>query len=390
MITGSVQQKNGKYYAVLNLKDENGKSKQKWINTGYEIRGNKKKAEQFLKEKEMEYSAKEGLISSDMLYAEYVSHWLENHKIKIDEVTYQGYLRVVKGQIIPYFNEKKVKLQDIDADVIQKFVNNRATKGKKVTEKDKSVHYEGLSPKTISNIMIIVNLSLKDAVKRKLIRYNPCDCVNLPKSQKYLPKFFSRNELQKLFTAIREDEMFPIIYSAGVLGLRRSEVLGLKWDSLNFETNTITIKHTVVSMKEIYEKDKTKTEASYREYPMTEEFRKMFLSLKAEEEENRKLFGKEYIENDYIFKRKNGKKYHPDTITLKFSKLLEKNGFEHIRFHDLRHSCASYMINDGCQLKDVQGWLGHADIQTTANIYGHLDIERKKKIAEIMSNTFKI
>lgn len=99
------------------------------------------------------------------------------------------------------------------------------------------------------------------------------------------------------------------------------------------------------------------------------------------------MFGKEYVNNDYIFKWDNGKTYSPDYISKKFSQLLKKNGLRHIRFHDLRHSCASLLVANGFTLKDIQEWLGHADIQTTANIYSHLDVERKKNIAFSLSES---
>ena len=136
------------------------------------------------------------------------------------------------------------------------------------------------------------------------------------------------------------------------------------------------------------EKDTTKTSSSYRSYPISEDVEKMLKSIKEKENENRKLFGKEYIENDYIFKWENGKLYSPDYITSKFSKLLKKHNLPHIRFHDLRHSCASLLISKGFTLKDIQEWLGHADIQTTANIYSHLDIKRKSNISNSLSSTF--
>lgn len=171
-------------------------------------------------------------------------------------------------------------------------------------------------------------------------------------------------------------------------GLRRSEVLGLKWDSINFDNEIITIKHTVVRYTSIVEKDSTKTASSYRSYPITEDVKTILFTLKQQETENRKLFGREYTENDYIFKWQDGKPYAPDYVTMKFRKLLKQHNLRHIRFHDLRHSCASLLVANGFMLKDIQEWLGHSDIQVTANIYAHLDAKRKSNIAESMSKSF--
>jgi integrase len=171
-----------------------------------------------------------------------------------------------------------------------------------------------------------------------------------------------------------------------LFGLRRSEVLGLKWDSVNFELGLITIKHTVVRYEEVYEKDTTKTTSSYRSYPLSEDVKQILISIKDKENEKRKLFGKEYIENDYIFKWDNGKPYAPDYITSKFAKLLKSNNLPHIRFHDLRHSCATLMRHEGVKLEDIQKWLGHSQISTTEKIYAHFSEDQHKNSAMLISN----
>ena len=163
----------------------------------------------------------------------------------------------------------------------------------------------------------------------------------------------------------------------------------MKWDSVSLETSTISIKHTVCFYSEIVEKDTTKTASSFRSYPLTSEVKFILAQLKEAEAVNRKLFGKEYCDNDYIFKWENGKPYTPDFITKKFPKLLKKYDLPHIRFHDLRHSCASLLLASGFSLKDIQEWLGHSDFSITANIYAHLDTARKTNIAESMSKTFQ-
>ncbi len=170
-------------------------------------------------------------------------------------------------------------------------------------------------------------------------------------------------------------------------GLRRSELLGLKWDSVNFEAGTLTIKHTVSHGTRTVEKDKTKNRSSYRSFPLTDESKQIILDAKQQEQANRKLFGKAYIENNYIFKWDDGHTYAPTYISHKFNKLLKKHNLPHIRFHELRHSCASNLIALGFTLKDVQEWLGHADINLTANVYSHLDASRKTSIAEAMNNS---
>ena len=148
----------------------------------------------------------------------------------------------------------------------------------------------------------------------------------------------------------------------------------------------IQIRHTVSKVTKVVEKGKTKSQSSRRSFPLTAEARGIFLAAKAAEEENLRLFRKSYKVNDYIFKWPDGTPFAPDYVTHHFAKVLKQNGLPHIRFHELRHSCASLLINNGCGLKDVQEWMGHSDIQMTANIYGHLDTARKQGLAEKLTS----
>jgi len=160
----------------------------------------------------------------------------------------------------------------------------------------------------------------------------------------------------------------------------------LKWDSIDFDENTLTIKHTVVKVSTVIEKDKTKTKSSHRSFPLLPEMRELFLQIRAEQEANQKLLGSGYVLSDYIFCWADGHSFSPDYVSHRFHNLLKKNALPMIRFHELRHSCASTLINQGFNLKDVQEWMGHSDIGVTANIYGHLETKRKQDMANQMSS----
>ena len=380
-MTGSLQEKNGKYYVVLNTRDSNGKRKPKWISTGLDVKGNKRIAEQLLREKIKEYELRENLIHTDVLFSDYVLYWLNLIENSVDTITHQGYKSVANAHIVPYFKNKGVKLADIKRNHIQEYIDVKSKSGRLDGK-------GGLSPKTMKTHRLIIQLVCKEALKNDLISKNPCEFVVMPKQQRREPDFYSNDELQIMFNELRNEHIYPLLYFTVLYGLRRSEVLGLKWDSVNFDNDIITIKHTVVRFTKVVEKDSTKNASSFRSYPLTPDVKEILLLLKQQEQENRRLFGKQYIDNDYIFKWQNGKPYAPDYITMKFSKLLKQHKLRHIRFHDLRHSCASMLVSNGFELKDIQEWLGHSDIQITANIYAHLDAKRKKDIANSMSNLF--
>lgn len=167
-------------------------------------------------------------------------------------------------------------------------------------------------------------------------------------------------------------------------GLRRSEALGLKWDAIDFEKKTITIRHVVTEAcidgkSVLIEKDRTKTKSSYRTLPLVPPFEELLYRLRASQDANRKLCGSAYCKQylEYIYVNEIGEIVKPGYITQHFPFVLEKNGLRRIRFHDLRHSCASLLYANGVSLKEIQEWLGHSNISTTANIYTHLDYNSK-------------
>lgn len=171
-------------------------------------------------------------------------------------------------------------------------------------------------------------------------------------------------------------------------GLRRSEILGLRWQSINFEKNTFTIEHTVVRHKTTVYKDSTKTKDSKATYQMLPELRKVLLEVKEQQEVNKVKFGKKYIESDYCFTKKNGKLITPDSLYKSFVKILENNNLPHMRLHDLRHSCASILHEKGWSPKDIQEWLRHARIETTMNIYTHISEERRTLLTKDLEDMF--
>lgn len=376
-MTGSLQIKNGKFYIILNLK-ENGKRKQKWIATGLEVKGNKRKAEQLLRETLLSHETLPKRPLNNIMFADYIRTWLTVAERRVDSVTFQGYQLMANAQVIPYFEEKGIRLQEVTRENLQAFFNEKAKCGRKDGK-------GGLSPSSLRQYKNIILQTLKEAVKNDLIETNPCQFVELPKKQRYESNYYNADQLKALFDAIKGDPIYPLVKITALYGLRRSEVLGLKWDSVDFTAKRLTIKHTVSKVTATVCKDKTKNSSSHRSFPLSQDAEDIFLQAKNEERSNRQLCGSSYNENDFIFKWPDGTPFSPDYVSSHFALLLRNNHLPHIRFHELRHSCASLLLNSGFTLKDVQEYMGHADIQMTANIYGHLDTQRKQLLTEKMA-----
>lgn len=380
-MTGSLQIKNNKYYAVLNLKID-GKRKQKWINMGLDEKAPKKEVNKKFRDILNAYETHPQVLSSKILFADYLYTWLNNAKFHIDEVTFQHYQDEIKTHIYPYFKQLNVSLSDVSKDVLQRYFIEKHENGRIDCN-------GGLSVTTLKHHRNVINQTLNFALKNELILQNPCQFVALPKKEKYEYAFYNQEELQHFLISVRSERLYPLYVVTVVYGLRKSEVLGIKWDSIDLNNKTLTIKHTRVEAKTVIAKDKTKTQSSYRSFPLSDEMLDLFVRLKNDERKNQKLFGSEYNKNDYVFKFENGVPYSPNYISKKYNKILKQYGLKHIRFHDLRHSCASLLNAQGFTLKDIQEWLGHSDIQITANIYSHLDIKRKQNISNTISHALQ-
>ena len=380
MVAGHLTLKNGKYYAVLNYKNAGGQRKTKWISLGLSEKGNKRKAESELARLRAEFEPPKevGDLSSDMLFADYLLEWLEIAKGRLAHATYGAYQGLLKSTIVPYFRKKKLTLRELEARHLQMFYSEMLRR---------------VTPNTVIHYHAVIHSALKYAVKTDMLIQNVADKVDRPRKNSFQPVFLSADEMQKMFEALRGTKLELPVLVAAFYGLRRSEALGLKWDAIDFERNTITIKHIVTNAKidgkcEIVCADRAKTKSSLRSLPLVSNIREKLLALREQQKENRRVCGNCYSKkyDGYVFVDAMGNIFNPRSVTANFSKLLEQNGLRHIRFHDLRHSCASLLLANDVPLKQIQEWLGHSDIGTTANIYSHLDYKSKITSANVMDN----
>jgi integrase len=384
-MTGSLQIKDDFFYVVLNLKDEYGKRKQPWINTQLHVRGNKKKAEAFKNKLILEYQPEELVSTVDILFVDYIRQWLEFHKSQVDIITWQGYNENVQKQIIPYFEPMHLDIKDVTYEHIQKYYDDKFANGRCDGK-------GGLSARSVKLHSVVLNMVFKDAVLKNIIQENPLNTAKVPTQDKtFKGSFYTVQQANVLMEICKGQLMYPIIYMTLTYGFRRSEVMGLKWDAIDFENNTMVVKRTVVMYDTIEEKEKTKNQDSYRTYPLVDETKEILLKIKEEQSSNRILLGEGYSETGkgYVFTWPDGRMIRPDFVTKKLSKIIKKNGLPYIRFHDLRHSTASILLSKGWGIKEIQEWLGHKSI-VTSNIYTHIDVSRKRSLAESMSNTFSV
>lgn len=381
-MTGSVQIKNGKYYAVLRYRAETG-YKYKWIATGLSVRGNKRRADELLHEYLNQYKDLDVDPVSKPLFTDYAMKWLANKKEQVREITWEAYESYLRTHIIPYFAPMNLTISDVTPKHINDFTQHLLTCERADHKKG------GLSMRSVRKYKPVLNQIFDQAIIDGYISTNPVSAIKLPKVETEIKgTFLTAEEANKVLDAFRGKELQGLVYTTLYYGMRRSEVLGLKWDAIDFENNTIEIKHTVVKITTVVAADTTKNTSSRRVYPLLPEVKELLIEIRNRQSENKKTFGDRYYHSDYIFTWADGKPYAPDYVSKNFKNTLANNGIRPIRFHDLRHSTASILYDKGWQLKDIQEWLGHADIETTGNIYTHISKLRKEKVADDLSGTF--
>lgn len=401
-VTGSLQTKHGKYYAVLNLYNYTGKRKQKWISTGFPVRGNKKAAKAFLDELLVAYNKKQQAalkVISKMKYPEqfikeqsrimalplflYVEEWIEHALLTLQPTTVDGYRKLCNGRLREFFESRGTTVYDLTGEDLNEFYIFLTQKGLKGSTQQK---YHALIHSAYSFLM-----------KHQYIDSNPCDYADRPKAEKYRAAYYNQSELAELFCAVSGSDIYIPVILAAYYGLRRSEVLGIKWSNIDFENGTIKIAHKVVEQKvdgkyQAVGHNKMKTESSNRTLPLIKEVAIALQKLKLHQEEQRWLCRDSYVHeyDDYVCVNEIGQLLSPNHISTKFGELLKENGLKHIRYHDLRHSCASLLLANGVSMKAIQEWLGHANYRTTADVYSHLDFRSKEHSAEIISQMLAV
>ena len=396
--------KNGKQYVVFDYRDSDDKRKRKWVGTGLPEKCTKKalndKVEEVVakfyesymtgsidkkKEKPLAVSAfSDGAVSiCDDTLVRYLAYWLDTVKPSLAPGSVTEYTRLLR-LVTAYFNETfpDLKLKDVTALHIQQYYNH--------------LHGKGLKGKTVRCYHSFLHSAFKYAVKVDLIPFNPTERVELPRKEKFEGTFYTKEELEQLFEVFKGDRLELVIHIAAYYGLRRGEILGLNWDSIDFDKKTITIRRKVSgsylngSGEKLRIENELKTAASIRTFPLIPHIEKMLKERKRLEEYYSKLLGDGFDRefDGFICRDNTGKLITPNYVSRHFKTVLDKNKLKPLRFHDLRHSCASLLVANGVPMKGVQEWLGHANYTTTANYYSHLDysskIESAEKIARLL------
>ena len=384
MVTGSIYERKGIYYAIVSYYVD-GRRKQKSVSTGLPVKGNKRRALEFLENLKRTYETKESMENMDgsrLLMTDYMDEWLKIVKPLVERATYKSYDNMVSARIRPHFEKLNLLLTEVEPKHIKMLYDE--------------ILEQGYTTNTVIHYHAVLHQALAYAVKNDYILSNPADRVKRPKKIKHISSFYTKEEILTLLDIAKDDPIYiPIVLSA-YYGFRRSETLGMRWSAIDFENKTITVNHKVTELTEngktiVYAEDKLKTKSSYRTLPLIPVVEEKLLEHKAKLERNQKLFGNSYCKEymDYVCVDEMGKLFRPNFVSDHFGWLLKKYGLKKLTFKELRHSCASMLVAEGIPMKSIQEWLGHSNFSTTADIYSHIDYHAKQQSAAAIGNALQ-
>ena len=306
-----------------------------------------------------------------------ITGYMDDAKDRVAPTTYNNYRYIFDSHFEPYFSSlHKQDLDSITAKDINKYYN--------------SLRKKELSESTVAKHDQILTAAFNLAKRDGVITYNVMDGVKHPAEDYYEVQFYDIDQLNDLLLAAKDSPVYTEILLASFLGLRRGEVLGLKWESVDLVNRIVKIHMNVTPARDdtgketIFIREKMKTKKSVRNLILPENLALYLENLKKEQNERKKQLGK-YYNSEYegfVCVDQLGKLHSPGYVTKAFKKVLRQNNLPDIRFHDLRHSCATMLLSLGFSMKAVQEQLGHTQYSTTANTYAHVYDRTKHEIAD--------
>lgn len=365
-----------KWYYVINYYC-NGKRRQEKKSTGLKaIKANKKAAEAIRDQRVMELKEMFDISAKDWYLHDFVQNWYDTvAKYEVKENTYISYSTPVK-HIVRYFGQKgnRILLTDCTPVHLNQYYNYLMSNNL-------------LCANTIySKIHMILHRVFRYACESRILQSNPADFDRPPKKTKSDKRALTKEELGRLLEEADGTVFYAPIWLASRFGLRRSEAVGLRWSSVDFEDKTMVIKDTAMQGYTERVVESTKNKSSRRILTLTDEDIMRFRKISSLQKQMMMKSGKPSGNCEFVCTDEYGERLKMDRVSRGATKLMRQVGIEKATFHCLRHSVASLLLESGMDMMDISRMLGHSTITTTIDIYGHWSDKKKKEAANIMSN----
>lgn len=302
---------------------------------------------------------------------QWVEIWLENYaKVHLRPSTYQTNLGFLENHIQP--NIGKIPLAKLTTLDIQRFYKKLLTSGrvKRIESRHKP---KGLSAKTVRNLHQMLSSALNFARNQHLITMNPAEGCALPKLEHREMQTLTAEQLGAFFQEAQDSGVYELYYLDLATGLRRGELLGLKWSDIDFQRSTLRVQRTISRQAGKVVEAPLKTKNAYHSLPLSADAIDV---LKIQ---------KQKVNSEYVFPSPSGGPMSPDSVLHRLQRVLKRAGLPSIRFHDLRHTFATLALQNGVDIKTVSGMLGHYSAGFTLDTYAHVTTDAQRKAANAIS-----
>ena len=326
-----------------------------------------------LKQAIQENTEVDTLKAAQYTVGQWMDIWFENYaKIKVRPTSHQTYRGYIDNHIKP--NIGKIQLGKLTTLELQKLYKKLLSKGR-VDRIEAKGQPKGLSPKTVRNIHQVISSAMDFARSQKLIAVNPADSCALPKLEHREMKTLPAEQLASFLREAKESGVFEMYYIELATGLRRGELLGLKWEDLDLEQGTLRVQRQVSRINGEVVEAPLKTKNSYRTISLGGD------AVGILNEQRKKCGGSEYV-----FPSPTGGPISPDSVIQMLHRVLKRAGLPKVRFHDLRHTFATVALQNGVDIKTVSGMLGHYSAGFTLDTYAHVTTQAQREAAKTMGS----
>lgn len=330
------------------------------------VKGTKKEATAIMRKMMVDMDNGMAIRKSDKKVSDWLDEWLELYLPNIEETTRVGYKTKIKNYIKPALGN--IYVQSLRTQHVQKMINDMIARG--------------LSPKNIRDTYNNINAAMKKAQVLRMIPYNPCEGVVLPKLKKYKAEVYDVNMMHHILDISKDTDMYLPLLLCTTAGLRRGELLALRWEDIDFHKKLLKIRRNMVRGEDDYIIKAPKSEAGIRDICVGDEVITYLNKEKIRYMTDMMSYGKGFQDLGFVIRQEDGSPIRPDSMSRKWRRFLEANSLPPIRFHDLRHSNATALIQAGVNPRVVQQRLGHSDVQITLNTYTHVLPEMDAEAAE--------
>ena len=336
------------------------------------------------REKKRSTASEDTLPAVDLTLTGQLNRWLRTVQNSVRVSTYQRYEEIVKKHLIPKLGN--VPLSDLTTPMIIDWQEAQLHHGR---SRQGGVRGSGLSRQTVKHHVRVLRQALKKAVEWDLITKNPADAVVLPKPSRNEMVALTEEEVKLLFAAAEGTTIYPMIVLLTLTGIRRGELLGLRWDDIDWDEKRLRISRSLtVVFGSALEINDPKTPRSRRSVPLADFALTVLCRQRSQQAAMRLQMGPAFKDQGLIFCSADGSFFSPIALSHRFCRLIEASGLRKCRLHDLRHTFASLMLQEGRDMKLVSTMLGHASVVITLDRYSHLMPGHDAGVAETMDRLF--